>query len=83
MAGALLSSLSCLSSSFAHSLEVLYFTLGVMFGCAACIMQVVNQSIVPFYFHKRLSMAIGITMTGVGFGLFVFSALNEYLLRGK
>ena len=37
-------------------------------------------AIVPYYFEKRLGMAIGFTQAGVGIGLVVFSVLNTYLV---
>ena len=72
--------LSFLMSSFAPTLEVLYVTLGMGTGFSQSLLGVVIFAIVPQYFDKKLGMAVGLTQTGVGVGLFVFSALNGYLI---
>ncbi len=72
--------LSFLTSYFASTLEVLYVSFGIATGFSQSLLNVVAFAIVPYYFEKRLGMAIGFTQAGVGIGLVVFSALNTYLV---
>ena len=78
--GAILYTLSFLGSYFAPCIEVLYITLGIGTGFSHGLLTVVVFTIVSYYFDKKLGMAIGFTQAGVGIGLFIFSAVNGYLL---
>ncbi len=72
--------LSFLTSCFAPTLEVLYITLGLGTGFSQGLLAVTVFAIIPHYFNTKLSMAVGFAQAGVGIGLFVFSALNGYLI---
>ncbi len=43
-------------------------------------MTLVGYTIIPHYFDKKRGMALGLTQAGVGISLFVFSALNGFLV---
>ncbi len=72
--------LGFLISCIAPTLEVLYITLGMTTGFSQSLVSVVIFAIVPYYFNKRLGMAIGLTQVGAGLGLIIFSTLNGYLI---
>lgn len=80
IAGALLAALGFFISSFSNSIEVLYFTFGIMsgFGLALCFVAAIV--IVSFYFDKRRSFATGLAVCGSGIGTFVFAPFTRYLL---
>ncbi len=47
---------------------------------ATSLMTLVGYTIIPHYFDKKRGMALGLTQAGVGISLFVFSALNGFLV---
>ncbi len=61
-------------------IELLYLTLGVGVGMGTSLILIVNYSIIPHYFDKRLGLATALTQTGPILGLFLFAALNNFLL---
>ncbi len=69
-----------MASCFAETIEVLYITLGIGTGMATSLMTLVGYTIIPHYFDKKRGMALGLTQAGVGISLFVFSALNGFLV---
>ncbi len=69
-----------LTSYFAPTIEVLYLTLGAAVGFGSGLIQIVDYTIIPYYFDKKLGMATGITQTGTSVGIFLFSAINEVLV---
>ncbi len=72
--------LSFLTSCFTPTLEVLYVSLGMGTGFSQSLLVVTVYTIVPYYFNKNLGMAIGFTNAGYGIGLFIYSALNGFLV---
>ena len=81
VSGGVIYSLSFLASCFAPTIETLYISFGISVGVSNGFMSLVNFTIIPKYFDKRLGMATGLCQAGVGIGLFTFSALNEYLVK--
>ncbi len=79
--GGITYTMTIFASSFAGTLEVLYLSLGIGPGFSQSLLNTVTFTIIPEYFEKKLGMAIGVTKAGKGFGLFVFSALNGYLIE--
>ncbi len=80
IAGGVIYSLSLLASCFAPVIEVLHLTLGFGVGFANSLLAVAVFAIIPYYFEERLGMATGLMQAGAGIGLFIFSALNAYLI---
>ncbi len=76
----MITSLSFLASCFVTRIELLYLTLGIGTGFGTGLVLLVNFTIIPHYFNKRLDFATGVTQSGKSIGLFVFSALNQFLL---
>lgn len=75
------------TSALAHSVDSLFFTLGVLFGVSIGLIFTPIVVGVGFYFDKRRALATGITVCGSGAGTFVFAPiiyllLETYAVRG-
>jgi len=79
--GSVLASLGFFLSSFAPSLEVIYFTCGVISGFGLSMPYVAAMVIVAKYFDERRSFAVGIACCGSGIGTLVFAEFIEFLLN--
>jgi len=79
--GSVLASLGFFLSSFAPSLEVIYFTCGVVAGFGLSMPYVAAMVIVAKYFDERRSFAVGIACCGSGIGTLVFAEFIEFLLN--
>ncbi|XP_057375695.1 monocarboxylate transporter 13-like [Daphnia carinata] len=79
--GSLIGSVGLLSSSFAQSIDSLFFTLGVLFGVADGLVFTPIVVGVGFYFDKRRALATGIALCGSGAGTFVFAPVIYLLLE--
>ncbi|XP_060935542.1 monocarboxylate transporter 8 [Limanda limanda] len=62
--GALLAFIGLLSTSFANSLGLRYFTYGILFGCGSSFAFQPSLVILGHYFRRRLGMANGIVTAG-------------------
>uniref|UniRef100_T1JKY7 Major facilitator superfamily (MFS) profile domain-containing protein n=1 Tax=Strigamia maritima TaxID=126957 RepID=T1JKY7_STRMM len=80
IAGALLAALGFVLSSMSESVELLYFTFGVMSGFGLALCYVAAVVIVAYYFDKRRSFATGLAVCGSGIGTFIFAPLTQYLI---
>ncbi len=74
-------SLGLVLSSFVKSIEMLYFTFGIIFsaGASACFFS--SLLVLAENFDKNYALAIGIASSGTGAGGFAFSSLTEKLLE--
>ncbi|XP_042364110.1 monocarboxylate transporter 12-B-like [Plectropomus leopardus] len=81
MLGGLLSSCGLLLSSFATSLELLYFTMGILTGLGFALCYTPAISMVGCYFHQRKALAYGIAMSGSGIGTFVLAPAVQLLIE--
>lgn len=81
IAGALLASAGFILSSMANSLEVLFFTFGIMSGLGLALCYVAAIVIVAYYFEKRRAFATGLSVCGSGIGTFVFAPFIRYLVE--
>ncbi len=75
------------TSSLAQSVDILFFTLGILFGVSIGLIFTPLVVGVGFYFDKRRALATGITVCGSGAGTFVFAPviywlLEKYAIRG-
>lgn len=80
IAGGLLASCGFILSSFANSLEVLFFTFGIMSGFGLALCSVAAVVIVAYYFEKRRSFATGLSLCGSGIGTFLFAPFMKHLI---
>ncbi|KAM4715129.1 monocarboxylate transporter 12-B [Anableps anableps] len=80
MLGGLLSSCGLLLSSFATSLELLYFTMGVFTGLGFALCYTPAIALVGCYFQRRKALAFGVAMSGSGIGTFVLAPVVQVLI---
>jgi MFS family permease len=73
--GAVLTSIGLLSSSYAHSLGVLYLTWGVLVGSGMALSLFAGVVCVNKWFSSKRAVASGIGNTGAAVGPFLFGAL--------
>ena len=69
------------TSSLAQSVDVLFATLGLLFGLSIGLVFTPIVVGVGFYFDKRRALATGITLCGSGAGTFVFAPITHWLLE--
>lgn len=81
IAGALLASAGFVLSSMANSLEILFFTFGIMSGLGLALCYVAAIVIVAYYFEKRRALATGLSVCGSGIGTFIFAPFIRYLVE--
>ncbi|XP_071318058.1 monocarboxylate transporter 12-B-like [Trachinotus anak] len=81
MMGGLFSSCGLLLSSFASSLELLYFSLGVLTGLGFALCYTPAIAMVGCYFQQRKALAYGIAMSGSGIGTFVLAPAVQLLIE--
>ena len=77
--GALLCTAGLIFTSFAPSLYLMFFTYGVMYGLGACLIYISLYVIVPRYFVKRRSLAIGFITASTGASLVVMGPVVQAL----
>lgn len=78
--GSLLAAGGFVISAFVNSMEVLFFTFGVLAGFGLSLCYVAAVVIVAYYFEKRRSFATGLSVCGSGIGTFIFAPLTQILL---
>ncbi len=81
IAGSILASLGFVISSFSNSMEMLFFTFGILAGFGLSLCYVAAVVIVAYYFDKRRSFATGLSVCGSGIGTLIFAPLTQVLLE--
>lgn len=64
VSGALVAFIGLLSTSFANSLSLRYFTYGILFGCGSSFAFQPSLVILGHYFRRRLGLANGVVTAG-------------------
>ncbi|XP_043560941.1 monocarboxylate transporter 8 [Chiloscyllium plagiosum] len=77
MGGAAMAFIGLLSSSFTKSLELRYFTYGILFGCGSSFAFQPSLVILGHYFRSRLGLANGVMTAGSS----LFSVTMPFLLK--
>ncbi|CAH1792529.1 unnamed protein product [Owenia fusiformis] len=67
------------TSALATNIYHLYISFGVVTGVGFGIAYIPYLVIVNHYFHKKRSIAVGIAVSGIGFGSFIYPPLIETL----
>lgn len=80
IAGSILASLGFFISAFVDSMEMLFFTFGILAGFGLSLCYVAAVVIVAYYFDKRRSFATGLSVCGSGIGTFIFAPLTQILI---
>lgn len=78
--GVMVSAGLCLSY-FAHNLFILFFTFGVLTGAGLGIVYIPAIASISCYFNEKLSLAAGISTSGVGIGNFLYPAIIRWLVN--
>lgn len=78
--GSILASLGFFISAFADTMEMLFFTFGILAGFGLSLCYVAAVVIVAYYFDKRRSFATGLSVCGSGIGTFIFAPLTQILI---
>uniref|UniRef100_A0A3Q4GDX9 Solute carrier family 16 member 12b n=1 Tax=Neolamprologus brichardi TaxID=32507 RepID=A0A3Q4GDX9_NEOBR len=81
VAGGLLASCGLLLSSFATSLEMLYFSAGILTGLGFALCYTPAIALVGCYFQRRKALAYGVAMSGSGIGTFVLAPVVQMLIE--
>ncbi|XP_028264536.1 monocarboxylate transporter 12-B [Parambassis ranga] len=81
MVGGLLSSCGLLLSSFTTSIEMLYFSMGILTGLGFALCYTPAIALVGCYFRQRKALAYGIAMSGSGIGTFVLAPAVQLLIE--
>ena len=78
--GCLLCAVGLTLSSFVESFVILFLTYSIMYGIGTSCVFMSSVLIVPKYFKKKRSAAVGCVSTGIGIGTMVISAIFQALL---
>ncbi|XP_067025877.1 monocarboxylate transporter 4-like isoform X2 [Acropora muricata] len=78
--GAFICTSAILATSQCNSIYLLLLTYGVIFGFGSCFIFLPSFLVIPRYFIKRRSLAVGIITMGVGGSLLVTSPIIKALL---
>lgn len=81
MSGGLMSSCGLLLSSFSSSLELLYFTMGILTGLGFALCYTPAIALVGSYFQQRKALAYGLAMSGSGIGTFILAPVVQMLIE--
>ncbi len=79
--GGLLMGLGFILSSFVTSVTALIFTFGVIAGAGLACSYVTPVAATIKWFPDKKGLTVGITVSGFGFGAFVFGFVIEYAIR--
>ncbi|XP_037535998.1 monocarboxylate transporter 12-B-like [Nematolebias whitei] len=80
MLGGVLASCGLLISSFSSSLQLLYFSMGILTGLGFALCYTPAITLVSCYFRRRKALAYGIAMSGSGIGTFVLAPTVQLLI---
>jgi len=78
--GTIICCISLICSSFAPSVEVLFFTFSVIFGLGNALAYTPTMTIAGDYFDKYLTVAIGMMVAGTSMGTLILSPITQALI---
>ncbi|XP_020629610.1 monocarboxylate transporter 4-like [Orbicella faveolata] len=78
--GTLISIVALLVTSRGTSIYFIMISYGIVFGIGSCFVFLPLYLVIPRYFIKRRSLALGLVATGPGGGLFVMSPVVQALV---
>ena len=79
--GTVLVSAAWLTASFATQVWHLFLTVGVCFGWGMGMVYITATSVLPQWFSRRRSLAVGIASAGAGLGGLFYSLLTGWLVQ--
>lgn len=81
VAGSALATVGFLVSSMATSIEYLFFSFSICIGCGLGVTYIPSIVIIEEYFEKRRTIAFGMSVAGVGFGMLCYPPINILFLK--
>ena len=78
--GGILCIVGLVTTSFAQSLAVMYFTYSMVYGLGACFIYTSIYLVIEKYFKQKLPVATGITALGASIGVLYTAPLLQVLL---
>lgn len=78
--GGLIGAVGLLASSFSPSIYVLFLAYGICFGFGSSCVYMAAYQLIPFYFERHISVAMGLASAGPGIGLLLISPVVQTLL---
>ncbi|RUS77294.1 hypothetical protein EGW08_014958 [Elysia chlorotica] len=87
IAGSILGALAFFLTSFATSIYTVVLCIGVISGFGLGLQYLPSLAIIPLYFTKRRSFAVGVAVSGAGVGVFLYPLFliwleEKYTWRG-
>lgn len=79
--GGVISGLGFIISSFAHSIEMVFFTFGFVSGLGLCLCYVTAVVSIAYWFDKKRTLAIGLGACGTGIGTFLYAPMTQYSIE--
>ncbi|XP_064651999.1 monocarboxylate transporter 12-like [Lineus longissimus] len=81
MVGSILATVGMAMSAFAVNIYHLYFSFGILTGLGVGMSMIPALAMVALYFDKRLSLAVGIALSGGGLSYIVFPMVSAACIR--
>lgn len=79
--GGVISGLGFIISSFAESIEMVFFTFGFLSGLGLCLCYVTAVVSIAYWFDKKRTLATGLGACGTGIGTFLYAPLTQYSIE--
>lgn len=79
--GGIISGLGFIISSFAKSIEMVFFTFGFLSGLGLCLCYVTAVVSIAYWFDKKRTLATGLGACGTGIGTFLYAPLTQYSIE--
>lgn len=79
--GGIISGLGFIISSFADSIEMVFFTFGFLSGLGLCLCYVTAVVSIAYWFDKKRTLATGLGACGTGIGTFLYAPMTQYSIE--
>lgn len=78
--GGVISGLGFIISSFADSIEMVFFTFGFLSGLGLCLCYVTAVVSIAYWFDKKRTLATGLGACGTGIGTLLYAPMTQYAI---
>ncbi|XP_050433322.1 monocarboxylate transporter 12-B-like isoform X2 [Adelges cooleyi] len=79
--GGIVSGVGFIISSFADSIEMVFFTFGFLSGLGLCLCYVTAVVSIAYWFDKKRTLATGLGACGTGIGTLLYAPLTQYSIE--
>lgn len=79
--GGIISGLGFIISSFAESIEMVFFTFGFLSGLGLCLCYVTAVVSIAYWFDKKRTLATGLGACGTGIGTLLYAPMTQYSIE--